>query len=378
MNSLQFRNAGGGGSSPRIATTLPHVETAVPVAARHPVSSVPTAQTSAPWPMTFLPPAPDTVLDEGRKQSDESVDADVEAAMQRVRAQLDELAQTLRSASPVASQSSVDDLGFDPYDAMIQSDGYGLNSQLLAMTFVAMNLTAHVNRNNADAMKAATDRLAEINRERIETMGTERELRAQEANQVRKGGIVGAVFDWVIAAVDIAVGIGKTVAGFMTANPMLMAGGVLTLAAGVAGVGVALSNTMALVDKGRADQWRERAAQASTVQMSLSMAATVVDVTASVSRMASNAVMRGGKSVVGVTSKGKDIVRFKSASTRIGDTVENAVMHSAGATVRTAGPAALKQSAQTLQHVQTELKTLITASRRAKTLWRVGGKDALQ
>lgn len=293
--------------------------------------------------------------------------------MQRVRSQLHGLASAINTSSRHASQSTAIP---DSEDADAKSDTFGLNSQLMALTFLSMGLTADISRNNANAMKAATDRMAEINRERIESMAQERELRAQEANQVRKGGIVGAVFDWVVAAVDVVVGIGKTIAGVMTANPMLIAGGALTLAAGAAGIGVAFSNTMALVDKGNADQWRERANKASTAQMALGIAATVVDVTSHVSNFARNAVMRGAKSVV--KEGGKKVVRQKSMFSRIGDAVEKSVAQSAGQTVRTAGTAAAKQSASTMQHVNTELRALMNWSRRAKTVWRSGGQDALQ
>ncbi|WP_262867874.1 type III secretion system translocon subunit SctE [Morganella morganii] len=69
----------------------------------------------------------------------------------------------------------------------------------------------------------------------------------EQAAQVRKAGIVSAVFDWIISGVEVVTGVLKMIQGVLTADPLAIADGAAYFSAGMAGMVKAGAETALLL-----------------------------------------------------------------------------------------------------------------------------------
>ncbi|WP_051228772.1 type III secretion system translocon subunit SctE [Paludibacterium yongneupense] len=124
---------------------------------------------------------------------------------------------------------------------------------------------------------SAKSRAIEIMGQAQEAARTE-ELRAYQeqmdkaiADQAKaqKAGIFSVIFDWIVAVVEIATGIGKLIVGDY-------AGGLMDLGAGLAGLVKATAGTLALLMPDQAEKFREVADIAGKVQLGFEIAGAAV------------------------------------------------------------------------------------------------------
>lgn len=241
------------------------------------------------WPPNLLPPGLDAVSTKQRRhEQTPPQDVRVVETLARISTQLRACAQRGPSQQDDTDVTAPPGI-WTKLAAFV--DGYlddmDMTTYLLANVMREQNVNGQMASAHNEAMTIAGKRMEALSKERREQMTKERELRAEEANAARKAGIAGAVLDWVMPAVDIVFGAGKVFAGLVTANPMLIGGGVLNLAAGMVGIGAAALKTVTtagLMDKQVA---HDVASKLSYAQMGLSMAAAAVDITSA----AKNAVV---------------------------------------------------------------------------------------
>ncbi|VVD96575.1 Secreted effector protein SseC [Pandoraea pneumonica] len=256
-----------------------------------PMRDAPSIKSEPPlaWPPNLLPPGLDAVSAKQRRH-DQTFPQDV-----RFVETLTRISTQLRGCAAHQPEQQDDTEVTAPPGTWTQLasrvDGYrdsmDMTTYLLANVMREQNVNGAMASAHNEAMTIAGKRMEALSKERREQMTKERELRAEEANAARKAGVAGAVLDWIMPAVDIVFGAGKVFAGLVTANPMLVGGGVLNLAAGMVGIGAAALKTLATagcVDKNVAEHV---ASKLSYAQMGLSMAAAAVDITST----AKNAVV---------------------------------------------------------------------------------------
>lgn len=331
---VPFDAAGGG--APRDASAVPPWPDVAPTLPDHDGRDARREATPAlswgdpsTWPADALPPGLGDVL---KVTSGKEAAALERALIQRigtVMRAMETLSEATgrRSFAAPATPSASPVTGGDDDDF----NGFGVNSYLMAATFLAQRLWGEMSQSQADAMSVVSKRMAELSAERREKLAEEREQRAQEASKARKGGIIGAVLDWIVPIFDVVVGVAKLVTGVLTANPMLIAGGVLNLASGVVGLGAATVRTLSAAGIGDASKMAAVAEGLSYAQMALSTAAAVVDITSS----ARNAILKGA--VAKASSAAKE------ASKLAANAAEGAADQAMKATTTVAKEAALGQ-----------------------------------
>ncbi|MCI3204923.1 MULTISPECIES: type III secretion system translocon subunit SctE [Pandoraea] len=143
-------------------------------------------------------------------------------------------------------------------------------------SMIAMDSLGDTAKSTQRALELLAERQDKLRQEDIQKYREQMDAKTEDANQARKGGIFGVVFDWLIAAVDVVVGAVKVVTGVLTMNPMMIAGGVADVGAGIAGLGAAYHKTMALTDPKNAAYHEKEAAKWGHAQLAFQMLGMVV------------------------------------------------------------------------------------------------------
>ncbi|MFJ2995318.1 type III secretion system translocon subunit SctE [Pandoraea sp. NPDC087047] len=146
----------------------------------------------------------------------------------------------------------------------------------LMASMIAMDSLGDTAKSTQRALALLGERQDKLRQEDIKKYREQMDAKTEDANKARKGGIFGVVFDWLIAAVDVVVGAVKVVTGVLTMNPLMIAGGVADLGAGIAGLGVAFHKTMALTDPKNAEYHEKEAAKWGHAQLAFQMLGMVV------------------------------------------------------------------------------------------------------
>ena len=143
-------------------------------------------------------------------------------------------------------------------------------------SMIAMDALGDTAKSTQRALTLMGERQEKLRQEDIKKYREQMDAKTEDANKTRKGGIFGVVFDWLIAAVDVVVGAVKVVTGVLSMNPLMIAGGVADVGAGIAGLGVAFHKTMALVDPKNAAYHEKEATKWGHAQLAFQMLGMVI------------------------------------------------------------------------------------------------------
>ncbi|MBN9117367.1 MAG: type III secretion system translocon subunit SctE, partial [Pandoraea sp.] len=143
-------------------------------------------------------------------------------------------------------------------------------------SMIAMDALGDTAKSTQRALTLMGERQEKLRQEDIKKYREQMDAKTEDANKARKGGIFGVVFDWLIAAVDVVVGAVKVVTGVLSMNPLMIAGGVADVGAGIAGLGVAFHKTMALVDPKNAAYHEKEATKWGHAQLAFQMLGMVI------------------------------------------------------------------------------------------------------
>lgn len=110
----------------------------------------------------------------------------------------------------------------------------------MMLSIMMTQLVLKTTGSNADylcqQLERATEVQAELRNKQVAEYQEQINKAIEQADQVRKAGIMSAVFDWIISGIETVVGVLKMVEGVLTADPLAVADGAAYLCAGVAGM----------------------------------------------------------------------------------------------------------------------------------------------
>lgn len=157
-----------------------------------------------------------------------------------------------------------------------------IDSLIVATTLLVANglgQVAQVKGKALEIMSAAQEKVRDLE---VQQLREQIDKAIEQQQKAKKAGIFGAIFDWVVAAVEVVSGVAKMAVGAVTGNVAMVAGGAMDFLAGAAGVVKAVAETMALVDPDNAEKYKAIAEKAGYVQLAFEIAGAVVDVTSAV------------------------------------------------------------------------------------------------
>lgn len=170
---------------------------------------------------------------------------------------------------------------------------------VMVASMISMQAMGDTAKSNQRALELLAERQDKLRQEDIQKFREQMEAKTRDADKARKGGVFGAIFDWITAAVDLVVGAVKVVTGVLTMNPLMIAGGVADVGAGIAGMGAAFMKTMALVDPKNAAHYEREAARWGYAQMAFQALGMVLSFGMSVRGfMASRSVTKAASRVM--------------------------------------------------------------------------------
>lgn len=218
--------------------------------------------------------------------------------------------------------------------ALRQVEKQPMETLMLAATM----LTVQALGNIAEAQGKALDIMAQA--QKAERQREVDELRQQidkaieQQHKAKKAGIFGAICDWVVSAVEVVSGVAKIVGGALSGNAMTVAGGVMDLMAGTAGLVKAATETLALIDSAHADKYKAIAATAGKIQLAFEIAGAVVDITSAARNMivtkvipkaAKTVLQEGAEHVVAAAVKQGTKAAIENAAKEVTEQVIKAV-----------------------------------------------------
>lgn len=149
------------------------------------------------------------------------------------------------------------------------------------MVLMAANLSMSIFSNSADssmkATKIMTDTQEFLSNKKVKEYQEQLAKAVEQSDKAQKGGVVGAIFDWVVGAAEFVYGAMKLFEGFMTSDPLAVASGVAYLSAGVAGMVKAAAETAILCGADK-DKCRSVINVASKVQLGCEIVGTALDI----------------------------------------------------------------------------------------------------
>ena len=219
----------------------------------------------------------------------------------------------------------------------------------LAATVLSLRSFGDTAKATLKALEIAARAEDSLRREQVVQYQQQIDGAVEQADKARKAGMIGVVFDWIIAAVEIVSGVFKMVTGVLTGNALSVAGGSMDLMAGLAGLVRATANTLALVDPGNAEKHHAVARDAGNVQLSFEIAGAAVDVSSAARNLLATRVI--GKAVGGVLERGAGPVLLaairdgsESAMTGIARSIGREVAEQVAGQVRHAVGKAFRES----------------------------------
>lgn len=147
---------------------------------------------------------------------------------------------------------------------------------VMVASMIAMQALGDTAKSTQTALALLAERQEKLRQEDIQKFREQMDAMTADADKARKGGVFGAIFDWITAAIDLVVGVVKVVTGVLTMNPLMIAGGIADVGAGIAGIGSAVCKTMALIDPKHAEYYEQEAAKWGHAQMAFQALGMVV------------------------------------------------------------------------------------------------------
>jgi secreted effector protein SseC len=184
------------------------------------------------------------------------------AALTRILEKLDPTggAATSTSASKPGGQGMLESVGMASMSSMTVAAAL-LGSKMLSDTVSAKSRAVEI---MGQAQEAARD-------EELRAYQEQMDKAIADQAKAQKAGIFGVIFDWIVAVVEIATGIGKLIVGDY-------AGGLMDLGAGLAGLVKATAGTLALLMPDQAEKFRSVADMAGKIQLGFEIAGAMVSV----------------------------------------------------------------------------------------------------
>lgn len=178
----------------------------------------------------------------------------------------------LNDQQPAANRVNLSDLSKMPMDSL-----------MMATTLLVANGLGKVAESKGKALHIITGEQERARDLEVKKIQEQMDEAIKQQQQAKKSGIFGAIFSWVIAAVEVVSGVAKMAVGAVTGNVSMAAGGAMDFLAGAAGVVKAVAETMAVVDPDNAEKYKAIAEKAGHVQLAFEIAGAVVDVTSAIS-----------------------------------------------------------------------------------------------
>ncbi|HWX12090.1 MAG TPA: type III secretion system translocon subunit SctE [Trinickia sp.] len=233
-----------------------------------------------------------------------------------------------------------------------------METLMLAATMLSVQALGDVASAKGKALEIMSDKQEQIRAQEIKELREQMDKAIEQQQKAKKAGIFGAVFDWIVAAVEVVSGIAKIVGGVLTGNAMTVAGGVMDLMAGTAGLVKAVANTLALIDTAHADKYKSIAETAGKIQLAFEVIGAAIDITSAARNMVVTKVIP------------------KAAETTLREGAEQALV----AAVKTGSKDAVAKTAQEIgKKVASEVseQVLENLGKGALEAWKKAGKEAM-
>lgn len=153
--------------------------------------------------------------------------------------------------------------------ALSNIETVSMDSMMLATMLLTGKVMGDTAESKCKALEIMSGKQESIRNQQIKEYCEQLDKAVEQQQQAKKSGIIGVVFDWVVAAVEIGIGVVKLACG----NPT----GVLDIAAGISGAFKALANTLALIDPAHASLYGKIADVAGKIQLVLEVVSMAVD-----------------------------------------------------------------------------------------------------
>ncbi|WP_181321907.1 type III secretion system translocon subunit SctE [Trinickia symbiotica] len=160
-----------------------------------------------------------------------------------------------------------------------------MDTLMMAVTMMAVQALGNVADAKGKALEIMANAERRIQDKQARDLCDQIEKAIEQQHKARKGGIFGAICDWVVGAVEVVSGVAKIVGGALSGNAMMVAGGTMDLMAGTAGLVKAVAETMALIDPKHADKYKSIANTAGKVQLAFEVLGAIVDITSAARNM---------------------------------------------------------------------------------------------
>ncbi|HTI18331.1 MAG TPA: type III secretion system translocon subunit SctE [Trinickia sp.] len=160
-----------------------------------------------------------------------------------------------------------------------------METLMLSATLLTVQALGNVAQAKSKALEIMGEAQQRAREKEVQELREQIDKAVEQQHKAKKGGIFGAVCDWIVSAVEVVSGVAKIVGGAMTGNAMMVAGGAMDLLAGTSGLVKAMAETLALIDTAHADKYKSIAATAGKIQLAFEVAGAVVDVTSAARNM---------------------------------------------------------------------------------------------
>jgi len=157
-----------------------------------------------------------------------------------------------------------------------------MDSMMTATTLLVANGLGKVAMLKAKALDLMSDQQEKVRDLEVQKIREQMDAAIEQQQKAKKAGIFAAVFDWIVAAVEVVSGVAKMAVGAVTGNVMMVAGGAMDFLAGAAGVVKAVTSTLAVIDPANAEKYKAIGEKAGYIQLAFEIAGAVVDVTSAV------------------------------------------------------------------------------------------------
>ncbi|ENG4185954.1 type III secretion system translocon subunit SctE [Providencia rettgeri] len=203
-----------------------------------------------------------------------------EVSQTQAASDLEEVFQTLQQLSPDNERNNTSNPMLNMSLAKIE--GLPMNSMFAASLLLVGQVLGDIASTKGEMLEILTKKQDMLRMEEVKNIREQMEKAVEQQDKARKAGVFGVIFDWVIAAVEVVVGVTKMVGGFLSGNAMMAASGSMDFMAGLAGIGKAVANTMALIDPNNAEKYHAAANKFAITQMSFELMGAAIDITSAV------------------------------------------------------------------------------------------------
>lgn len=195
-----------------------------------------------------------------------------EVSLEEIESTLDDFLSLLK---PQGNHESTQQAGMNRVSQLEMSMDEVLNS-VMSVSLTNFSQLVELKSRALDIMAANREK---ISLDRVQKIREECDKAIEQARKAKTASWISAGLDWLFAGINVIVGAFKVVTGILTANPLMVTAGALNLASGVAGIIKAMANTLAIIDPNNAEKYRKVADVAGYIELSLGVAAAVVDIT---------------------------------------------------------------------------------------------------